>query len=249
MAKYRLNRKAARARKSMKMGADDLQEMVKAAVKEALEEQKANEGDEGGGDPSGEEEPDLGEILDAAVSAVNEKRKAAKTEELNPDDTAELVAAILESADAGDGEGKAEEEGTDLEAVVKAACESVNEKRKSADMDPIGDDVVEELLDAVAEVMADDEADPEGKSQKAAQSIPKRQRKASSAAAFRGQKQVQRKYSNIYLRGGNGEGMGIEKKKKEVPPQIVFARAVKCLDVFGRQDPERAAYFAKKKYM
>lgn len=248
MAKYRLNRKAARARKSMKMGADDLQEMVKTAVKEALEEQKANEGDEGGGDPSGEEEPDLGEILDAAVSVVNEKRKAAKTEELNPDDTAELVAAILESADAGDGEGKAEEESTDLEAVVKAACESVNEKRKSADMDPIGDDVVEELLDAVAEVMADDEADPEGKSQKAAQSISKRQRKASSAAAFRGQKQVQRKYSNIYLRGGNGEGMGIEKKKKEVPPQIVFARAVKCLDVFGRQDPERAAYFAKKKY-
>ena len=70
MAKYRLNRKAARARKSMKMGADDLQEMVKAAVKEALEEQKANEGDEGGGaalvrvpPPDGRRDPQGGAVL------------------------------------------------------------------------------------------------------------------------------------------------------------------------------------------
>lgn len=37
-------------------------------------------------------------------------------------------------------------------------------------------------------------------------------------------------------------------KKKEVPPMIQLARAIKCIDVFGRQDPERAAYFARKKY-
>ena len=40
----------------------------------------------------------------------------------------------------------------------------------------------------------------------------------------------------------------MQKKKEEVPPLITFARAVKCLDVYGRQDPERAAYYARKKY-
>ncbi len=250
MAKYRLNRKAARARKSMKMGADDLQEMVKNAVKEALDEQKADEGGDGGGDPAAGGDPDLGEILDAAVEAVNAKRKAAKADELNPDDTAELVEAILEGAGASEEEGKADEEGTDLEEIIKAACESVNEKRKSAGADCIREDVVDELLDAVAEVMADDTAEQEGKNRKAASSLPKRQVKTivKPAAVYEQTRQVQRKYSNIYLRGGNGEGMGIAKKKKEIPPLITFARAVKCLDVFGRQDPERAAYFARKKY-
>lgn len=239
MSKYKMSRRAARARKSMKMGADDLQEMVKAAVKEALDEQKAEEGT---GDPAAEDEADLADILDAAVEAVNEKRKSAKADELNPDDTDELIEAILENAGAAEG-SKEDEEGTDLESVIKAACESVNEKRKSAKADPIGDDVVEELLDAVAEVMADDTADEEGKSAKAAPVSGKRQVKAARA-----QKTIQRKYSQIYFRGGSGEGMGAQKKKKDVPPLITFARAVKCLDVFGRQDPERAAYFARKKY-
>lgn len=239
MSKYKMSRRAARARKSMKMGADDLQEMVKNAVKEALDEQKAEEGT---GDPAAEDEADLADILDAAVEAVNEKRKSAKADELNPDDTDELIEAILESARATEG-SKEDEEGSDLESVIKTACESVNEKRKSAEADPIGDDVVEELLDAVAEVMADDTADEGGKRAKAAPASEKRLVKA-----VRAQKPVQRKYSQIYFRGGSGKEMGVQKKKKDVPPLITFARAVKCLDVFGRQDPERAAYFARKKY-
>ena len=40
MSRYRLNRKAARRKKSMKMGAGDLQEMIKDAVKAALAEEK-----------------------------------------------------------------------------------------------------------------------------------------------------------------------------------------------------------------
>ena len=239
MSKYRMNRKIARGRKSMKMGASDLQEMVKAAVKEALDEQKADEGGEG--DPGAGEDPDLADILDAAVEAVNEKRKSAKADELNPDDTDELVAAILDGAGVAD---DSKEDGIDLEAVVKAACEAVNEKRKSAKADPIGDDVVEELLDAVSEVMADDTADEEAKSQKASTASKQRQVKTLSRGIT--PKPVQRKYSAIYMRGG--DGAGVQRKKKEVPPIITFARAVKCLDVLGRQDPERAAYYARKKY-
>lgn len=91
MSRYKMSRKTARARKSMKMGADDLQEMVKAAVKEALDEQKAEDGSEDDPEESG---GDLGEILDAAIEAVNAKRKSAKSDELNPDDTEELVGAF-----------------------------------------------------------------------------------------------------------------------------------------------------------
>lgn len=241
MAKYKMNRRNARMRKSMKMGADDLQEMVKTAVKEALDEQKADEGAED--DLNADEGADLEEILNAAVNAVNEKRKSAKADELNPDDTADLIEAVLEGTDAADG-SKEDEEETDLEAVIKAACESVNEKRKSAKADPIGDDVVEELLDAVSEVMSDDTADEEAKGRKNTPVAGRRQVKADTRRAA--QRPVQRKYSAIYMRGGNDSGM--QRKKKEVPPLITFARAVKCLDVFGRQDPERAAYYARKKY-
>ena len=239
MSRYRMSRKTARAKKSMKMGADDLQEMVKAAVKEALDEQKSEDGLEDDPEEAG---GDLGEILDAAIEAVNEKRKSAKSDELNPDDTEELVSAILEEAGTAE-DGKSDDEATDLEEVIKAACEAVNEKRKSAKADEIGDDVVDEILDAVAEVMSDDTANEEGKGRKADYS--KRQVKSYGGRGTQ-RKTVQRKYSDIFLKGGNGGGM--QKKKEEVPALVTFARAVKCLDVYGRQDPDRAAYYARKKY-
>lgn len=244
MSNYRINRKAARARtrgaKSMKMGADDLQEMVKAAVKEALDEQKSDDGTEEG---NKDETDDLAEILDAAVEAVNEKRKSAKADELNPDDTDELIEAILDGVGTDD-EAKSDDEGTDLEEVIKAACEAVNEKRKSAKSEEIGDDVVEDLLDAVAEVMSDDATDEGSKGRKSATSTRHRQVKSVSQKQA-AQRPVQRKYSDIYMnRGGNMSNT----KKKEVPPAIQIARAIKCMDIFGRNDPEKAAYYARKKY-
>lgn len=240
MAKYRMNRKTARTRgkKSMKMGANDLQEMVKTAVKEALDEQKAEEGEE---EPESQD-PDLSGILEAAVEAVNEKRKSAKAEELNPDDVSELVDAVLEEAGAAE-EGKEDEDESDLESIIQTAVDAVNEKRKSAKAEEIGSDMVDELLDAVAEVMADDSADEESKDRKS--TLVKRQVKAASSRSDR-QKPVQRKYSNFYMNRG-GSGMGTE-KKKEVPANIRLARVVKCIDVWGRHDPERAAYYAKKNY-
>lgn len=238
--RYKMNRRAARAagRKSTKMGAGELQDMIKTAVKEALDEQKADEGEE---EPAGEE-TDLVGILSAAVDAVNEKRKSAKSDELNPDDVEELLDAVLEQAGAEE-EGKSEEEETDLEEVVKAAVESVNEKRKSAKSEEIAPDVVEEILDAVAEVMSDGSADEEGKGRKSAP-VP-RQTKGSTGqtSALRS---IQRKYSSIYMSRG-GEGVS-RVKKKEVPAPIRLARLIKCGDVLGRRDPDRAAYYAQKAY-
>ena len=237
--KYKMNRRTARAagRKSTKMGAGELQDMIKTAVKEALDEQKADEGEE---DPAGEE-TDLAGILSAAVDAVNEKRKSAKSDELNPDDVEDLLEAVLEQAGVEE-EGKSEEEETDLEEVVKAAVESVNEKRKSAKSEEIAPDVVEEILDAVAEVMSDGSADEEGQGRKSA---PATRQIKEGLERTPGRRTVQRKYSSIYM--SRGEGVS-RVKKKEVPAQIRLARLIKCGDVWGRHDPERAAYFARKNY-
>lgn len=243
MSKYRMNRKAARARngKSMKMGVDDLKDMVKTAVKEVLDEEKASEGDDspksvGTGD-------DLGEILEAAIDAVNEKRKSAKADELNPDDVDELVEAILAEADTED-EGKSEDEETDLSDLVRKAVECVNEKRKSDNGDAIGEELVEEILDAVADVMSDDTADEEEKGGKA-NAMQHRTKGYTRSGSV--QRQVQRKYSNFYLNRGGSSHMG-GMKKKDVPANIQLARLIKCMDVWGKNDPERAAYYAKKKY-
>lgn len=194
MAKFKMSRKtrrsAGRRVKSMKMGADDLQEMVKAAVKDALEEQKAEDADGAEEDPDGGS-GELADILDAAVEAVNEKRKSAKSDELDPDD-------------------------------------------------------VEELMDAVAEVMSDDPVEEDAKRKKGGQAPKGRQTKAAPRRPAM-QRPPQRKYSSIYMTRG-GEGMGAAKKKKEIPPHIQLARLVKCMDVYGRNDPERAAYYAIKRY-
>lgn len=230
-------RKSGRNRgiKSVKLGAGDLQEMVKAAVKEAMEEQTDEEETDEKDDTVEASTDDIVGMIEDAVEAVNAKRKAAKADELNPDDVEEILDAVMEKAEGEEEEAK---EDTDIGEILEAAVEAVNEKRKSAKADEIGDDVVDEILDAVGEVMADESADEEGKRRK---SMPTRiQRKAVRTA-----KRVQRKYSNFYVNRGTAAKA---EKKSSVPPEVLFARAVKCLDVFGRHDVEAAAYHARKKY-
>lgn len=90
MSRYRLNRKAARRKKSMKMGAGDLQEMIKDAVKAALAEEK--EGD----DPEEDkDDDDIADIVSDAIDSINEKRKSAKEDEIGEDAAAEIVEATL----------------------------------------------------------------------------------------------------------------------------------------------------------
>lgn len=224
MSKYRLNRKAAR-RKSMKMGADDLASMIQDAVKAAMAEQKDDDNPEDGKDD------DLAGIVNDAIDAMNEKRKAAKADEISEDDAAEIVDAIVDAAD-----GTKSDE-VDLETVIQAAIDDVNEKRKSRKDDELGDGFADELLDAVAEVMEDDGVeDDEQKGRKSA--APKRQKKSARRAPAR-------KYSNIFLNRKEDPGVV---QQKNVPKAVVIARAIKCMDVHGKGDPERAAWIARKKY-
>ena len=78
MRKYKMSRKAAR-RKSMKMGADDLTDLIKSAVKDAMAEEKGDDDPEENKD---EGEDPLADIVSDAIEAMNEKRKAAKTDEI-----------------------------------------------------------------------------------------------------------------------------------------------------------------------
>ena len=142
MSKYRLSRKAAR-RKSMKMGADDLKDMIKTAVQEVMAEQKEGEDP----DDTKDEDGALADIVSDAIDAMNEKRKAAKEDEIGEDAAAEIVEAIVDAADGVKGDQ------VDLETVIQDAIDDVNEKRKSRKDDELGDGFVDELLDAVSEVM------------------------------------------------------------------------------------------------
>lgn len=240
MSRYKMSRKAARSRKSMKMGADDLTEMVKAAVKEALDEQKS---DEGGEDDPEAKEDDLEAILTDAIESANAKRKSAKADEIGTDDAEELVNAILDEADATeDSKSDGDDSATDLADVIQTAVDAINEKRKSAKADEIGTDVVDDLMEAVSEIMGDDTADEEAKGRKS-RTTGRQTKSARQPRAA--QKAPQRKYSSIYM---SSKGGNMSKQKKEIPPQIRLARAIKCLDVWGRHDPENAAYQARKRY-
>lgn len=55
---------------------------------------------------------------------------------------------------------------------------------------------------------------------------------------------VQRKYSSIYM----SRTTPTSTAKKSVPPAIQLARAIKCLDVFGKHDPDAASFYAQRKY-
>ena len=181
------------------------------------------------------------------------------------------VKEALEEQKAEGGEG--EDEGdpaveaapADIAAIIEQAMDVVAEKRKSRKDagEELGDVTADEVLEAVAEIIdasaeaegksdeepAEDEeksgeGEEEGKGRKAAARSSRQVKSKATKSASR-PAPAQRKYASIYMsRGTSGGGAA----KKAVPPAIQLARAIKCLDVFGRHDPDMAAFYAKKKY-
>ena len=208
-------KKSAAAIKSMKVGTDELKDLIKGAVKEAMgeEDDTGDDGSDTAAALDGITAEDMADIIEQAVDNANEKRKSRK--------------------DAG-------EEVGDLTAdeVIQEAAEIIDSMTADEGMD-------------------DDEADPEGKDDDEADSDEKDDDEAASeddakrrkSAAFRrqvksGTAPAQRKYSSLFM-GGTASA---KKQQKSVPPLVNLARAIKCLDVFGRHDPERAEFYAKKYY-
>ena len=142
----------------------------------------------------------------------------------------------------------------DISSLIEQAMDVVAEKRKSRkdDGEELGDITADEVMEAVAELLeadakgddpeSEEKGDDEEGEEKDTPAPRARQKKAAARRAAPAS--AQRKYSAIYMsRPGDTPS-----SKKSVPPAIQLARAIKCLDVFGRHDPDMASFYAKKKY-
>ena len=189
------------------------------------------------------------------------ERKSMKME---ADELTEKIKSCLKEVMDEQAEAKAEGEEAetaveaapaDISSLIEQAMDVVAEKRKSRKEagEELGEISTEEVMEAVAEIIGSDEAKAdedeaeekgaeayeETKGRKAAPAAPSRQAKAKAPTP------TQRKYSGIYMSRTTTTG---GTAKKSVPPAIQLARAIKCLDVFGRHDPDAASFYAKKKY-
>ena len=194
---------------------------------------------------------------------TNPNRKSMKMEadELTEKIKACVKEALEEQAEAkADGDPAEEEPAAevntgDISALIEQAMDVVAEKRKSRKEagEEVGDVTADDVLEAVGEIMEAtaskaDEGDPEEKEddevvEGKSFAHPARQTKAKAAKT--GRAPAQRKYAGIYMAAPNS----VKKtEKKSVPAAIQLARAIKCLDIFGKHDPEAAAFYAQRKY-
>ena len=203
--------------------------------------------------------------------AINTKtqRKSVKME---ADELTEKIKACVKEALDEQAEAKAEGEGeggdaaveaapADISALIEQAMDVVAEKRKSrkeAGEEP-GDVTADEVMEAVGEIIdatqdetkeSDGVEDEEMKEDEGVATDEAKRRKSftykhqTKSARKSAASPVQRKYSNIYM----SRSSAAPASKKSIPPAVQLARAIKCLDVFGKHDPDAAAFYASKKY-
>lgn len=203
------------AGKSMKMGTDELKDIIKSAVKEAMGDEESTEDTPLEGVTAG----DVLAVVEQAIAAADEKRKARKDAgeevgDLTSDEVIEEAAALLAEMAPADDLDDPEGEGKEDDPEDEAKGEDEDEK--------------------------EGEEEDEAKRRKAAPGQRSRKAAVSRPAP------TQRKYADVFLNGGARNGA--RRQQKTIPPMVQLARAIKCLDVFGRQDPERAAFYARKHY-
>ena len=203
--------------------------------------------------------------------AINTKtqRKSVKME---ADELTEKIKACVKEALDEQAEAKAEGEGeggdpaveaapADISALIEQAMDVVAEKRKSRKEagEELGDVTADEVMEAVGEIIdatqdetkeSDGVEDEEMKEDEGVATDEAKRRKSftykhqTKSARKSAASLVQRKYSNIYM----SRGSAAPASKKSIPPAVQLARAIKCLDVFGKHDPDAAAFYASKKY-
>ena len=190
-----------------------------------------------------------------------------KSMKMEADELTEKIKACVKEALDEQAEAKAEgEEGTedavaevapaDISGLIEDAMAVVAEKRKSRKEagEELGDVTAEEVMEAVGEIIdategeakeddgveeevkEDEEVTDEAKGRKAA--TRKHQTKSARKSAA---SPVQRKYSSIYM----SRTTPTSTAKKSIPPAVQLARAIKCLDVFGKHDPDAASFYAQ----
>lgn len=187
-----------------------------------------------------------------------------KSMKMEADELTEKIKACVKEALEEQSEAKADDSGSDASAevntgdissLIEQAMDVVAEKRKSRKEagEDVGDVTADDILEAVGEIMEAtsskaDDSDPEekedGESVEGKSAAPT-SRQIKSNVAKAGRAPIQRKYAGIYMATSNSMKSS---EKKSIPADIQLARAIKCLDVFGKHDPEAAAFYAKRKY-
>lgn len=167
------------------------------------------------------------ELKEIVKSAVKEAKEGAASDDDSPSDSdelKELIKAAVKEGLADDGSGDPPPDGA-------------SEDESKTDDDTNGECKEDESTGDESKE-GDPAEDESAKRRKSA--APARQTKAASQSA-----PAQRKYASIFLSGPASQK---GRQQKKIPPMVQLVRAIKCLDVFGRNDPERAAYYASKKY-
>jgi HK97 family phage major capsid protein len=199
---------------------------------------------------------------------------AAKSYKMGADELGDMIKNAVKEA-LGEGEEEDEKEsdeetaaGGDIAGIIEAVLADVLEKRKArkeAGEEVADDTLVEEVIEAVNEYLegegedegekSDDDEDEEektadGREEPADADGEKRKsgRRPAQRKMSRRTGAVKRKYTDIYIPTSGTASSPNARNEKKIPPEIQLARAVKCLDVFGRHDPEMAAYYARKHY-
>lgn len=187
-----------------------------------------------------------------------------KSMKMEADELTEKIKACLKEAleEQAEAKGEGEEGGEpsaevntgDLSSLIEQAMDVVAQKRKSRkeDGEEVGDITADDIMEAVGELMEAAEAKgsdglegEEAKGEGMGDTVGKPQKSAGAPSAKKAAPApAQRKYAAIYL----GAGAAKKTEKKAAPPAIQLARAIKCLDVFGKHDPEAAAFYAQRKY-
>ena len=141
-------KKSAAAIKSMKVGTDELKDLIKGAVKEAMgeEDDTGDDGSDTAAALDGITAEDMADIIEQAVDNANEKRKSRKDAgeevgDLTADEVIQEAAEIIDSMTADEGmdddeadpEGKDDDEAdSDEKDDDEAASEDDAKRRKSA---------------------------------------------------------------------------------------------------------------------
>jgi HK97 family phage major capsid protein len=196
---------------------------------------------------------ELAEMIADAVSE-GEKRKSRKDGEDDIDATeVEVADVVAELLDEYQEEAKAR----------KAKKEDDGEEWTDEDDAAVQEELVGAITDAVEDMVgevakskgrkADDDVEDEEKEDEETSDEEEKRRKAISRmvqrsvkSALRGSSPAltRRKYADVFIQRDTSRASDA----KKIPPAVQLARAVKCLTVFGKGDPEMAARKARQIY-
>lgn len=199
---------------------------------------------------------ELGDILEGAVETaitdLEESNPVAAAVIEDGIDTAEVVDELVKGRKARKDAGEQLEPVTEDEVaeVIEAVAEDIAAELSQEEVQQLVDDG---LLDAEDAKESGNPEDPEAKRRKQRSARGNKSATAGGRAVQHANRPaIQRKYAGVLMSHRSRQS---DSRQKKMDPIAMFGRAVKCADIYARNginggfaDPERAAWAAKKFY-